>query len=250
MLSGVAASAVASRILHISRTTWTRTAGRSSTQPSWRSHLLNSQGFSRLTARVAPHGRTPSPVPPPLKSGRLARTSRGLGYIGLGAVAAWYLDREFYASTVSRNIRTLWTVGISATNSRNFPLTPIYMQCAIIALDYKINFTAANSQGIPAIHERVAERVFDLLTSNGGLYIKIGMSLPHPHAGRVALVKLSQVRQSLAMLRCCPQPCKPSSPNCSMMLRRFLSRRLWGSSSPSSTDHHPDQAVCSSTLTL
>ena len=51
----------------------------------------------------------------------------------------------------------------------------VYMQCAIIALDYKINFTAENSEGIPAIHERVAERVFDLFTSNGGLYIKIGM---------------------------------------------------------------------------
>ena len=61
---------------------------------------------------------------------------------------------------------------------RNPPFTCVYVQCAIIALDYKINFTAKNSDGIPAIHERVAERVFDLLTSNGGLYIKIGTSPP------------------------------------------------------------------------
>ena len=54
--------------------------------------------------------------------------------------------------------------------------TPDCIQCAIIALDYKINFTAENSEGIPAIHERVAERIFNLLTSNGGLYIKIGTS--------------------------------------------------------------------------
>ena len=59
---------------------------------------------------------------------------------------------------------------------RDCPLTPSYMQCGIIALDYKINFTAENSAGIPAIHERVAERVFELLTSNGGLYVKIGTS--------------------------------------------------------------------------
>lgn len=59
------------------------------------------------------------------------------------------------------------------------PLTCIHTQCAIIALDYKVNFTAENSDGIPAIHERVADRVFDLLTSNGGLYIKIGTLLPH-----------------------------------------------------------------------
>ncbi|KAF9644238.1 ABC1-domain-containing protein [Thelephora ganbajun] len=83
--------------------------------------------------------------------------SRRLAYIGLGVSAAWYLDKEFYASAVSRNLRTLWT-------------------CAVIALDYKINFTAENSEGIPTIHERVAERVFDLFTSNGGLYIKIGQA--------------------------------------------------------------------------
>ena len=63
------------------------------------------------------------------------------------------------------------------------------MQCAIIALDYKINFTAENSEGIPAIHKRVAERVFDLLTSNGGLYIKIGASLPN----RGQLIKLTSL---------------------------------------------------------
>lgn len=76
--------------------------------------------------------------------------------MGLGA--AWYLDREFYASAVSRNVRTLW----------------VY---SIVALDYKINFTAENSDGIPAIHERVAERLFDLVTSNGGLYVKIGQAI-------------------------------------------------------------------------
>lgn len=48
---------------------------------------------------------------------------------------------------------------------------------SIIALDYKINFTAENSEGIPAIHERVATRLFDLVTSNGGLYVKIGQAI-------------------------------------------------------------------------
>jgi len=62
---------------------------------------------------------------------------------------------------------------------RDCPLTHVHTQCAIIALDYKINFTAENSEGIPAIHERVAERVFDLFTSNGGLYVKIGTPPPH-----------------------------------------------------------------------
>lgn len=45
----------------------------------------------------------------------------------------------------------------------------------MIALDYKLNFKPELSDEIPALHARVAERVYDLFTSNGGLYIKIGM---------------------------------------------------------------------------
>lgn len=45
----------------------------------------------------------------------------------------------------------------------------------MIALDYKLNFTPELSDGIPALHARVSERVYDLFTTNGGLYIKIGM---------------------------------------------------------------------------
>jgi aarF domain-containing kinase len=44
----------------------------------------------------------------------------------------------------------------------------------MITLDYKWNFTPEKSEFIPQLHERVAERVFNLFTSNGGLYIKIG----------------------------------------------------------------------------
>lgn len=47
-------------------------------------------------------------------------------------------------------------------------------QCAVIALDYKLNFTPEASDRIPQLHERVSERMYNLLTSNGGLYIKLG----------------------------------------------------------------------------
>ncbi|KXN84680.1 ABC1 family protein C10F6.14c [Leucoagaricus sp. SymC.cos] len=55
-------------------------------------------------------------------------------------------------------MRTLWT-------------------CAMITLDYKLNFTPEKSEKIPELHERVAQRMYDLLTSNGGLYIKIGQAI-------------------------------------------------------------------------
>lgn len=67
-------------------------------------------------------------------------------------------DQTFNASAISRNFRTLWT-------------------CAIISADYKINFTPEHADRIPQIHQRVADRMYDLFTKNGGLYIKIGKYL-------------------------------------------------------------------------
>ena len=112
MSSGIAASVVASKIPRLSRTAWARTANRLSTRPPWRSHIHDGPGFSHFTTRATPHEHIPSSVPPTPRSGRLARTSRGLVYFGLGVGVAWYLDREFYASAVSRNARTLWTVRV------------------------------------------------------------------------------------------------------------------------------------------
>jgi aarF domain-containing kinase len=52
-----------------------------------------------------------------------------------------------------------------------------FLQCAIIAADYKLNFTPDKSDDILALHERVGDRLLNLFTSNGGLYIKFGVSL-------------------------------------------------------------------------
>ncbi|RPD53409.1 atypical/ABC1/ABC1-B protein kinase [Lentinus tigrinus ALCF2SS1-7] len=74
-----------------------------------------------------------------------------------GVGVAYVVDRELHASAINRNVRTAWT-------------------CAVIALDYKLNFRPEKADSIPALQERVAQRVYDLLTSNGGLYIKIGQA--------------------------------------------------------------------------
>lgn len=47
----------------------------------------------------------------------------------------------------------------------------------VIAIDYKLNFKPEKSESISQLHERVADRIYNLLTSNGGLYIKIGAFL-------------------------------------------------------------------------
>ena len=44
----------------------------------------------------------------------------------------------------------------------------------MISLDYKLNFQPEKADQIPQLHARVADRMYNLFTSNGGLYIKIG----------------------------------------------------------------------------
>jgi predicted unusual protein kinase regulating ubiquinone biosynthesis (AarF/ABC1/UbiB family) len=76
--------------------------------------------------------------------------------VGVG----YAIDRQFYASSLTRSLRTFKT-GL------------------VIGLDYKINFRAhppfANS--IEDVHNRNAERIFNLLRYNGGLYLKIGQAI-------------------------------------------------------------------------
>ena len=86
---------------------------------------------------------------------RRKKYPRRLAYLALGIGTVYTVDNQYNASAIVRNLRTLWT-------------------CAAITLDYKLNFTPEKSDQIPQLHERVADRVYNLLTSNGGLYIKIG----------------------------------------------------------------------------
>ncbi|KAH7909013.1 ABC1 family-domain-containing protein [Hygrophoropsis aurantiaca] len=119
-----------------------------------------SRGFFSSPARLSKKISTSSTEAPPHSgSPRLRKYARRSAYLALGLGGAYLLDQELNASAIARNIRTLWT-------------------CAMITLDYKLNFTPEKSHLIPQLHERVADRMYHLFTSNGGLYIKIGESLP------------------------------------------------------------------------
>ncbi|KAA1475226.1 ABC1-domain-containing protein [Dentipellis sp. KUC8613] len=108
-----------------------------------------------LSANASTSAGSSSSAPGPGPS-RLRKYARRAGYTGLVLGAGYLVDKKYNASTVTRNIRTFYT-------------------CAIIAADYKLNFQPGMSnEHIVALHTRVAERLFNLLTSNGGLYIKFG----------------------------------------------------------------------------
>ena len=49
----------------------------------------------------------------------------------------------------------------------------------LVAIDYKINFrpNPPLADSIAALHARNAQRLFDLLRANGGLYLKIGQAI-------------------------------------------------------------------------
>ncbi|KAF8063508.1 ABC1 family-domain-containing protein [Lyophyllum atratum] len=89
---------------------------------------------------------------------RVRKCARRTAYTALGLGTLYVVDRTYNASAAFRNIRTLWT-------------------CAAITLDYKLNFTPEKSELIPELHERVANRMYNLFTANGGLYIKIGQAI-------------------------------------------------------------------------
>ena len=91
---------------------------------------------------------------------RTRRWFRRLTYLTLGTAVLYGVDRQFYASSITRSART-FGLGL------------------IVALDYKINFrpNPPLAASIPALHARNAERLAGLLQSNGGLYLKIGQAI-------------------------------------------------------------------------
>ncbi|MCJ1393478.1 hypothetical protein MMC18_006353 [Xylographa bjoerkii] len=97
---------------------------------------------------------------PPRTYTRTRRWTRRLLYTAIGIGALYGLDRQFYASSLLRSTRT-FALGL------------------IVATDYKINFRATPpfAESIEALHARNAQRLFELLRTNGGLYLKIGQAI-------------------------------------------------------------------------
>lgn len=105
----------------------------------------------------------PSSLPkaaPPKTYRRTRKWSRRLLYLAIGLGAVYEVDQHFLYASLTRSARTFW-------------------HGLITAIDYKINFRAhpplVNS--IQELHLRNAERLFELLRTNGGLYLKIGQAI-------------------------------------------------------------------------
>ncbi|GKT62374.1 ABC1 family protein [Colletotrichum tofieldiae] len=122
------------------------------------------------TARIRTSSHRQALVPPSpasLGAPRKARTyPRGRKWLRrllvLSAVGGsiYLFDRQVYASGLGRSLRTFGT-GL------------------MVALDYKLNFRPQPLTGgsVQDLHHRNAERLFELLRHNGGLYLKIGQAI-------------------------------------------------------------------------
>jgi aarF domain-containing kinase len=110
------------------------------------------------------------PSPTSLKAPRAARQyprgrrwARRLAILAVISGLFYATDRTVWASGLTRSLRTFGT-GL------------------LVATDYKINFRPdplpyIGAGGIPELHRRNAERLFELLRQNGGLYLKIGQAI-------------------------------------------------------------------------
>lgn len=91
---------------------------------------------------------------------RTIKWGRRLLYVSAAAGLFWLVDTKLYYSSLTRSLRSFYTG-------------------AVVAADYKINFRPKPWFGgdINDLHRRSAERMFNLLHQNGGLYLKIGQAI-------------------------------------------------------------------------
>ncbi|KAG6038820.1 hypothetical protein E4U41_003626 [Claviceps citrina] len=122
-----------------------------------RRHMQGSGGFQPL--------RPPSPqelgaprAAKQYKKGRKWMRRTAIVFVAGGTI--YVADRQIYASGFARTVRTFATT-------------------LLVALDYKMNFRPepVTAGSVPELHARNAERLFDLLRANGGLYLKIGQAI-------------------------------------------------------------------------
>lgn len=91
---------------------------------------------------------------------RLRKWGRRFAYLTLVGAAGYVVDNQLYAGSITRSVRT-FSLGLW------------------VALDYKINFreNPPFAADIGEVHHRNASKLFELLRTNGGLYLKIGQAI-------------------------------------------------------------------------
>jgi len=113
----------------------------------------------RFQAFAPPSPQSLGKAAPPKQYRRSLKWGRRLLYVSAVTGALYLIDTQIYASAITRSLRT-FGLGI------------------FVAIDYKLNFRPEPFVGtLEDLHRRNAERLFNLLHQNGGLYLKIGQAI-------------------------------------------------------------------------
>lgn len=114
----------------------------------------------RYQAFVPPSPESLGKAAPAKHYRRSIKWGRRLLYVTAVTGAFYLIDTQLYASSITRSLRT-FGLGI------------------VVAADYKLNFRPEPWFGgsITDLHRRNAEKLFELLHQNGGLYLKIGQAI-------------------------------------------------------------------------
>ncbi|EON66196.1 Atypical/ABC1 protein kinase [Coniosporium apollinis CBS 100218] len=122
-----------------------------------RVRTIQTERFSPLTP---PNPANLPKPPPPRRPRKPRRWPHRLLYLSAILGAAYVVDTQWNASSITRSLRTFKT-GL------------------LIGADYKLNFRAHpyTYNSIGELHANNAQRIFDLLRANGGLYLKIGQAI-------------------------------------------------------------------------
>ncbi|KAI8089403.1 ABC1 family-domain-containing protein [Halteromyces radiatus] len=111
---------------------------------------------------------------------RIPRFAKCMALGGIGFSAIYNMDNRTEAKLLQRSLRTFYN-GL------------------ILAVDYKLY--GGDIQQLPALHERVANRMFNVFEKNGGLYIKIGQVI----AAQSAILPTAYQRRAKSLLDSAPE---------------------------------------------
>ncbi|KAK8155161.1 ABC1 family-domain-containing protein [Phyllosticta citrichinensis] len=119
---------------------------------------IRSQSNLARAPKSPSHSSKAAPAKPKAKPKR--KWVRHLAWTTAIVGGGYVFDTQFNNASLTRSFRTFKT-GI------------------VIGLDYKINFRANPpfARSLTEVHNRNAERIFNLLRENGGLYLKIGQAI-------------------------------------------------------------------------
>ncbi len=123
-------------------------------------HLQEEVGYSRSRSSLFARHYSQSGQPTFGHPSSLRRWTRRFACLGAALGGIYVVDDRLFSSSLARTARTFAT-GV------------------VIASDYKINFRAHPpfAESIADVHARNAERMYNLLRANGGLYLKIGQAI-------------------------------------------------------------------------